>query len=105
MEVPTAARLRRMSIEMPSAEVYALAEDLRERAAEADEAQHRLSGPVDVGGPLEGAIEAFLLSSRTLGQALAGELRWLSGTITAVADSWLALDGSLLVGARRMGAE
>ena len=94
-----------MSIQMPSAEVYALAQSLQERAAEADEAQYRLSGPVGVGGPLEGAIEAFLLGSRTVGQALAGELRWLSGTITAVADSWLALDGSLLTRARRADTE
>jgi hypothetical protein len=28
--------------------------------------------------------------------AVAGELRWLGGTVAAVADSWLGLDGSLL---------
>jgi hypothetical protein len=94
-----------MSIVMPAAEVYALADELRSRAAEADEAQQRLARSADVGGALQSAVEAFLVSHRTAGQALAGELRWLSGTVTAVADSWLALDGALLARVRRPDAE
>jgi hypothetical protein len=94
-----------MSIRIPALEVYALADDLRDRAAEADEAQHRLAAPVHVGGPVQSALEGFLVSHRTAGQALAGELRWLGGTISAVADSWLALDGALLARVRRPGAE
>jgi hypothetical protein len=94
-----------MSIELPAVEVYALAEELRSRAAEADEAQQRLARPADVGGRLQSAVEAFLVSHRTAGQALAGELRWLGDTVTVVADSWLALDGALLARVRRPGAE
>jgi hypothetical protein len=94
-----------MSIEMPAAEVYSLADELRSRAAEADEAQQRLVGPAAVGGALQSAVEAFLVSHRTAGQAMAGELRWLGDTVTAVADSWLALDGSLSARLRRPGAE
>ena len=94
-----------MSIELPALEVYALADGLRNRAAEADEVRHRLSAPAEVGGPLQPAIEAFLASHRTAGQALAGELRWLGGTIRDVADSWLALDASLLARVRRVRAE
>jgi hypothetical protein len=85
-----------MSIEMPAAKVHALADGLRSRAAEADEAQHRLSTPASVGGPLQPAVEAFLSGQCVASQAVAGELRWLATTITAVADSWLALDGALL---------
>jgi hypothetical protein len=92
-----------MSIEMPALAVHALADGLRARAAEADEAQHLLAAPGDVGGPLEPALEAFLQSHRTAAQALAGELRWLGQTIAAVADSWLALDGDLLARVRRPG--
>jgi hypothetical protein len=95
----------RMSIEMPAAEVHALADELRDRAGEAEEAQLRLAGPAHVGGPLQPAVEAFLLSHRTAGQALAGELRALEATITSVADSWLALDGALLARMSRPGAE
>ena len=90
-----------MDIEMPALEVYALADGLRSTAAEAEEAQHRLGVPPSVGGPLQPAVEAFLLSHRTAAQALAGELRWLGGTISSVADSWLALDGDLLARVRR----
>ena len=81
---------------MPAVEVHALADGLRDRAAEADEAQLWLAGPADVGAPLQSEVEAFLLSHRTAGQAMAGELRRLGTTIAAVADSWLALDRSLL---------
>jgi hypothetical protein len=94
-----------MSIEMPAAEVYALADELRSRAAEADEAQQRLAGAADVGGELQPAVAAFLACHRAAAQAMAGELRWLGGAVTAVADSWLALDGSLSARLRRPGAE
>ena len=90
-----------MSIEMPAVEVHALADGLRDRAAEADEARRRLAGPADVGGPLQSVVEAFLLGHRTAGQAMAGELRRPGSTIAAVADSWLALDASLLAPDRR----
>jgi hypothetical protein len=94
-----------MSIEMRALEVYSLADGLRTLAGEADEAKHRLSAPAAVGGPLQPAVEAFLASHRTAGQALAGELRWLGGTIRDVADSWLALDSSLLARVRQVRAE
>jgi hypothetical protein len=94
-----------MSIEMPAAEVYRLADTLRSRAVEADEAVARLGGAGDVGGSLQPAVEAFLESSLTAALALAGELRWLGGTVSGVADSWLALDGSLLSRVRHAGAE
>ena len=81
---------------MAASEVRALADELRDLAAEAEEAQHWLAGPTDVGGPLQSVVEAFLLTHRTAGQAMAGELRWLGDTVDAVADSWLTLDGSLL---------
>jgi hypothetical protein len=92
-----------MSIEMPALEVHALADGLRSRAAEADEAQHRLGPPTSIGGPLQPTVEAFLQSHRTAAQALAGELRWLGDTVAAVADSWLALDHALLARIRRPG--
>jgi hypothetical protein len=94
-----------MSIQMPALEVYALADALRNCAAEADEARHRLAASADIGGPLQSSVEAFLESHRTAGQALAGELRWLGQTVTAVADSWLALDAALLARVRRPGVE
>jgi hypothetical protein len=94
-----------MSIEMPALEVYALADALRNCAAEADEAQHRLAVPTHVGGPLQTAVEAFLDSHRTAGHAVAGELRWLGETVSGVADSWLALDGALLARVRRPGVK
>jgi hypothetical protein len=92
-----------MSIEMPALEVHALADGLRRGAAVADEAQHQLGAPIDVGGPLQPTVEAFLQSHRTAAQALAGELRWLGDTIAAVADSWLVLDDTLLSRVKRPG--
>ena len=94
-----------MSIEMPALEVFAMADGLRSRAAEADEARHRLGAPTHVGGPLQPTVEAFLQSHRTAAQALAGELRWLGETIGSVADSWLALDDALLTRVRRPGVQ
>jgi hypothetical protein len=95
----------RMSIELPAAEVYRLSDTLRGLADVAGEAAARLGGPGDVGGDLQPAVEAFLAASRTAALALDGELRWLGGTVAGVADSWLALDGSLFSRLRRPGAE
>ncbi|MCW2637311.1 MAG: hypothetical protein JWQ99_3678 [Blastococcus sp.] len=94
-----------MSIEMPAAEVRALARELRGRSDDALEAASRLGIHADVGGSLQPALEAFLSGHRTAGRAMAGELQWLGDTISAVADSWLALDASLLARIRRPGAE
>jgi hypothetical protein len=90
-----------MSIELPTAEVYALADALRARAGTAREARVRLGVAASAGGPLEPAVEEFLVCSRMLTDALAGELEWLGVTVAGVADSWVALDASLL--ARRGG--
>ncbi len=83
---------------MPAAEVYRLADTLRSRADVAEEAAARLGDPGEVGGDLQSAVEAVLAASRTAAMALDGELRWLGDTLSGVADSWLALDGSLLPG-------
>ena len=85
-----------MSIEMPAAEVYALAHSLRGSAATAAEISTRLHEPGDVGPLLRAGVEAFLDSHRTAGRALAGELQWLGDTVASVADSWLMLDGTVL---------
>lgn len=85
-----------MSIEMPAAEVHALAGTLREVAAEAAQVAPRLDRVGDVGTPLQAAVEVFLDVQRLVGQALTGELEWLAGTVGAVADSWLDLDRALL---------
>jgi hypothetical protein len=85
-----------MSIELPTAEVYALAGRLRASADEADDAGARLAARAEVGAALQPAADAFLDCSRAAIAAMAGELRWLGATVTAVADSWLALDASLL---------
>jgi hypothetical protein len=85
-----------MTIEVPAAEVYALAAALSGQAGEADEIALRLGDCAAVGGPVQPAIDGFLACHRTAAVAVAGELRWLGGTVAAVADSWLGLDGSLL---------
>jgi hypothetical protein len=85
-----------MSIEMPAAEVYGLANALRGAVADAEEMSVRLRDVPRVGGGTEPAVAAFLESHRAAGRALAGELSWLGDTIAAVADSWLGLDGTLL---------
>jgi hypothetical protein len=84
------------TIEVPPEEVYALASGVRDQAGLAEEAAARLGSPPAVGGPLQPALEDFLLCHRTTAHALAGELRWLGLTIAAVVDSWLQLDGSVL---------
>jgi len=85
-----------MSIEVPAAEVHALSGRLVRSAEEADDAGARLGGTHGVGETLRVAVESFLDCHRAGAAAMAGELRWLGGTMAAVADSWLALDGSLL---------
>ena len=94
-----------MSIEMPAAEVYRLANTLRGAAGEADEIALRLEGTPVVGSDLRAAVEAFLESHRAAGRALAGELSWLGDTVAAVADSWLRLDGSLVAPHGRASAD
>jgi hypothetical protein len=86
-----------MSIEMPAAEVYALARTLTGQAETADEARSRLLTGADGAGPrLEAAVEEFLDCHRIGAAALAGELRLLGATVAGVADSWLGLDEVLL---------
>jgi hypothetical protein len=85
-----------MSIDMPAAEVHAMAATLGRSAVDADEIGARLDGTPYVGGDLQPAIQAFLESPRTTGRALADELQWLGATVAGVADSWLRLDGGLV---------
>jgi hypothetical protein len=92
----SAARLPGMSIEMPAAEVHALAASLLRSSDDADQIGVRLSRPASVGGDLEPAVHAFLDGQRATGQALAGELRWLGATIAGVADAWLRLDAVMV---------
>jgi len=94
-----------MSIEMPAAEVYRLANVLRGSSADAEEIGSRLDGRAPVGGPLQGPVEAFLESHRAAGRALTGELQWLGNTVAAVADSWLRLDGTVMPTLGRAAAE
>jgi hypothetical protein len=94
-----------MSIEMPAAEVHALAGTLRGAAGDAEEIGARLNPAGNVGNALQPAVEAFLDGQRTAGRALAGELAWVGATVAAVADSWLALDRALLASPGRMSAE
>jgi hypothetical protein len=101
----TARTLPGMSIDMPAAEVHAMAASLRGSAADADEIGARLRGTHSVGGDLQPAIEAFVESHRMTGEVLAGELRWLGATIAGVADSWLRLDGVLVRPRGRLSAE
>jgi hypothetical protein len=94
-----------MSIQMPAAEVFALADTLRGAVADAEEVAVRLRGTPAVGAGLQPAVESFLESHRAAGRALAGELAWLGDAVATVADSWLRLDGSLLAPLGRAGAE
>jgi hypothetical protein len=92
---PSAATLPGMSIEMPVAEVYRLANTLRGAAGAAEDIGARLRDTGDVGG-VQAAVETFLESHRAAARALVGELGWLGDTVAAVADSWLHLDRTLL---------
>jgi hypothetical protein len=99
------ATLRRMSIVMPAAEVYGLANALRGAAGAAEDIGARLRDTGDVGGGVQAAVETFLESHRAAGRALVGELAWLGDTVAAVADSWLQLDGTLMPSHGRARAE
>jgi hypothetical protein len=90
------ATLPGMPIEMHAAEVYRLADTLRGAARVAEEIGVRLGGSPRVGGSLQAAVDAFLVSHRAAGRAFAAELDWLAGTVTDVAHSWVRLDGTLL---------
>jgi hypothetical protein len=86
-----------MTIEMPAREVYALANALTGQAETADEAHGYLATTGSGGvGARAVAGEAFVDDHRNAAEALAGELRWLGGTVSAVADSWLGLYEVLL---------
>lgn len=84
------------TIAVPASEVRALGATLAQLAGDADDAGTRLAPGHAVGPRLQAAVEDFLTCHRTATGALAGELRWLGATVGAVADSWEALDGSLL---------
>ena len=87
-----------MTIEVPPEQLYALAAALRAQGDEADDVVARLAvATPEIGATLAAAVAAFLEAHRVASGAVAGELRWLGGTIAATADSWLGLDGSLLV--------
>jgi hypothetical protein len=94
-----------MSIEMRAAEVYRLANTLRSASDDAEQIGARLRESPQVGGGLQTAVEHFLESHRAAGKAFAGELAWLGGTVTDVADSWLHLDETLLSPRGPVGAE
>jgi hypothetical protein len=83
-------------IDVPPAEVYALAGRLGDQAGLLEEIAARLPAPPAVGGPLQPALVEFLFCSRTAACALAGEFQWLGSTIASVVDSWLGLDRGLL---------
>jgi hypothetical protein len=83
-------------IEVPPAEVYALAGRLGDQSGLAAEVAARLGTPPAVGGPLQPALVEFLFCHRTAAHALAGELDWLGSTLAAVVDSWLGLDRGVL---------
>jgi len=85
-----------MSIEMRASEVYRLAETLRGAAGVAEDIAVHLGGARHVSGGLQTAVDVFLESHRTAGQVFAGELAWLAGAVTDVADSWLRLDAAIL---------
>ena len=85
-----------MSIEMPAAEVFALAHTLTGQAETADDARARFTGAEGVGPDLQAAAEEFLDCHRIAAGALAGELRLLGATVAGVAESWLRLDEVLL---------
>lgn len=85
-----------MSIEIQAQEVYQLAATLRGAADGADELGARLASSPPVGRLLQTTVDALFESHRAAAHALAGELCWLAGTVSAAADSWLELDRSML---------
>jgi hypothetical protein len=93
-----------MSIDVPAAEVHALAGTLRASAVQAEEVAPRLDFAGNVGDALQPVVEAFLDCHRTAGRALSAELGWLGATVAAVAESWLTVDRGLLARHGRGGA-
>ncbi len=85
-----------MTIEVPAAELYALAAVLRAGSARALESHGRLDADVAVGDALQDGVESFAESARIAAGALAGELGRLGSSVARTADSWLGLDGSVL---------
>jgi hypothetical protein len=84
-----------MAIEVVPAQLYALADVLEAGAVQLTRVA-AASGGEPVGGPLDAALSGFCETVRTAAHCLAGELGWLGGAVSAAADSWLHLDGSLL---------
>jgi hypothetical protein len=84
------------TIAVPAAEVRALGVTLAQLAGDAEDAGARLAAAPPVGPALQAAVDDFLTCHRTAAAALAGELRWLGGAVSAVADSWEALDAALV---------
>lgn len=84
-----------MSIEVPPEELYALADGLRATAEGVASVPARM-GEGAVGGDLGPALVDFCAAAGAAAAVVAGQLDWLAGTVAAVADAWLGLDGSLL---------
>lgn len=85
-----------MSIELPADEVRALGRSLAGSADTADEVRGRLADDGGIDGPLRSPVALFLECQAAVATALAGELRWLGGTVGGIADSWVALDAALV---------
>ena len=81
---------------VPPEQIRALAAALTGQAEEAAGVAGRLAGAPAPGPALHGAVADFLACHRAAAEALAGELRWLGGTLAGVADSWEGLDAGLL---------
>lgn len=90
------ATLPRMSIEMPAAEVRALARTLLDQGGTAQEAGSRLGAAEGLRGPLSGPLAHFVDAHRVGCSALAAELDRMGGVLHGVVDSWLGLDEVLL---------
>ena len=90
-----ADRLSGMSIEVVPGQLLALAGVLDAAASSAARAA-AATVTEPVGGSLGEALAGFCEATGTAAHCLAGELSWLGGAVAATADSWVALDGSLL---------
>ena len=84
------------TIRVPPQQSRALAAALTAQGHEAAGVAGRLAGAPSPGPALRAAVEDFLACHRAAADALAGELRWLGGTLASVADSWEGLDARLL---------
>jgi hypothetical protein len=88
--------LPRMTIELPAAEVRALAATLHDQGATAQDAGLRLSTADGLRGPLAAPLSSFVEAHRVGCSAVAFELGHLGGVLHGVVDSWLGLDEVLL---------